>query len=142
MSPAAVICLGNRYLARDDVGPRVFDHLSKMALPVDVELIDGGLCGLDLLRLMEGRQRVVFADALTGLAQAGEIVQLSAEEVASYAGPYGHAAGLPYLVSLLPQVCAAPLPHVVVLGTPCAPDEVTIGALAQRCLELATDGLY
>ncbi|MDD5030994.1 MAG: hydrogenase maturation protease [Rhodoferax sp.] len=142
MRPAAIICLGNRYLAHDDVGPRVFDHLSSMACPAELEVIDGGLCGLDLLRLIEGRRRVVFADTLAGLAQTGEIVRLSSEQIAHYAGPYGHAAGLPYLIKLLPQVCSVPLPAVDLLGTPCQPQDSTIGALAQQCLEVACDGLY
>lgn len=141
MSPVAIICVGNRYLAGDDVGPRVFDHLSSIEVPGDVDIIDGGLCGLDLLRLIEGRRRVVFADAVDGLAPAGGIVQLGGEQLASYAGPYGHAAGLPYLIRMLQQVCRAPLPHIALLGTAGQADESTISVLAQRCLELATDGM-
>jgi hydrogenase maturation protease len=118
------------------VGLRVFDQLSSLEISPEVEVIDGGLCGLDLLRSVEGRSQVVFADAITGLAQAGEIVQLSGEQVAAYAGAYGHAAGLPYLLKMLPQVCCAPLPKIDLLGTPGPADDATISLLAQRCLDL------
>ena len=143
MSGNAIICLGNRYVAGDDVGCRVFDRLSSGELPEEMELVDGGLCGLDLLRLVEGRRRVVFVDALAGLADAGSVVVLSREQVAAYAGGYGHGAGLPYLLRLLPQVCATPLPEIALVGTELmgnAADESVIGDLAARCMEVALHG--
>ena len=145
MSGNAIICLGNRYGAGDDVGCRVFDRLSSDELPEEMELVDGGLCGLDLLRVMEGRRRVVFVDALAGLADAGTVVVLSREQVAAHAGGYGRGAGLPYLLRLLPQVCAAPLPEIALVGTELlggddAADESVIGDLAARCMEVAIHG--
>ena len=140
MAATAVICLGNRYLAADDLGCRVYDYLATQDLPGDIELIDGGLCGLDLLNLVEGRQRVVFVDAVAGIADAGAVVVLSQDQVAAYAGRYGHAAGLPYLLGLLPQVCAAPLPHVALVGGRGGADGPAPEALAARCLQLAMRG--
>ena len=105
-----------------------------------LEVIDGGLCGLDLLRLVEGKHRVVFVDALAGVADAGDIVVLSREQVAGYAGRYGHGAGLPYLMRLLPQVCAAPLPDIALVGAEGIVDEAVISALAARCMEVAIHG--
>ncbi|MBS4098350.1 MAG: hydrogenase maturation protease [Sulfuricella sp.] len=140
MAATAVICLGNRYVPGDDVGCRVFDHLNGSAIPPDVELVDGGLCGLDLLRLVEGRNRVVFVDAVADLADAGEVVVLSSRQVASYAGRYGHGAGLPYLLRLLPQVCAAPLPEIALVGTEGLADESAVRRLAERSMEVAIHG--
>lgn len=140
MASAAIICLGNRYVAGDDIGPRLFDHFSELAVPEDVEIIDGGLCGLDLLRSIEGRRRVVFADAVSGLAPTGEITLLSGAQVAAYAGVYGHAAGLPYLLNMLPRVYCQPLPEITLLGVAGEADADLIASLAQRCLELATHG--
>jgi len=140
MIATAVICLGNRYVAGDDVGCRVFDYLSQTELPREVEVIDGGLCGLDLLRLVEGRRRVVFVDAVAGLAAAGATVVLQQEQVAGYAGRYGHGAGLPYLLRLLPQVCATPLPQIALVGAAGDADEAAVRRLALRCMEVAVDG--
>ena len=136
----AVICLGNRYVAGDDVGCRVFDYLSHSALPEDLELIDGGLCGLDMLRLIEGRRRVVFVDAVAGISDAGAVAVMSQEQVAAYAGRYGHGAGLPYLLRLLPQVCEAPLPEITLVGAESTGDESAIRTLAVRCMEVAALG--
>ena len=140
MADTAIICLGNRYVPGDDVGCRVYDHLAAIPTPSDVEIIDGGLCGLDLLRLVEGKRRVVFADAVAGLAAPREIVVLSREQVADYAGRYGHGAGLPYLLRLLPQVCRPPLPEIALVGAEGGVDEGAIRTLAERCMEIAIHG--
>lgn len=137
---ATVICLGNRFVPGDDAGCRVFDHLAGGVLPPEIELIDGGLCGLNLLGLVEGRRRVVFVDAVAGIAQPGSIVVLGRDQVSAHAGSYGHGAGLPYLLQLLPQVCAAPLPEIALVGAEGALDETAVRALAERCLEVATHG--
>lgn len=147
MNPTAIICLGNRFAPGDDVGCRVYDHLASTPLPADIALIDGGLCGLDLLRVIEGRRRVVFADAVTGMAAADEIVVLNRTEVAAYAESYGHGAGLPYLLHLLPQICPAPLPEIALVGTESQIEaalpvnKATVHAIAARCVELAVHGL-
>ncbi|MFA6497791.1 MAG: hydrogenase maturation protease [Desulfurivibrionaceae bacterium] len=140
MAAVTVICLGNRYVPGDDVGCRVFDYLSGISTPAYVEIIDGGLCGLDLLRSVEGKRRVVFADAVTGMGAPCEIVVLSREQVADYAGSYGHSAGLPYLLRLLPQVCLPPLPEIALVGAEGIVDEGTVRMLAQRCMEIAIHG--
>jgi hydrogenase maturation protease len=137
----AVICLGNRYVPGDDAGCRAYDCLAAMAVPQDIEVVDGGLCGLNLLRLVEGKRRVVFVDAVAGLAESGSIVVLNREQAAAYAGRYGHGAGLPYLLRLLPQVCEAPLPEIALVGLEGTADTPATRALAQRCLEVAIHGI-
>lgn len=131
-----IICLGNRFVPGDDAGCRVFDYLAATA-PRDLEVIDGGLCGLNLLRMVEGKNRVVFVDTVAGMAEPGAIVVLDREQVAACAGSYGHGAGLPYLMSLLPEVCPLPLPEITLVGVEGIADAPTIRALARRCLEIA-----
>lgn len=140
MAAITIICLGNRYVPGDDVGCRVFDYLAGISTPASVEIIDGGLCGLDLLRSVEGRRRVVFADAVTGMGKPGKIVELNREQVADYAERYGHSAGLPYLLRLLPQVCQPPVPDIALVGAEGMVDEGTVRMLAQRCMEIAIHG--
>lgn len=137
MKSSAIICLGNRFVAEDDLGCRVFDYLAGAPCPAEIEVIDGGLCGLDLLSLMEGRPRVVFADAVSGMGKTGEVVVLEREAVAAYARNYGHGAGLPYLLGMLPMACRPPLPQVTLVGAEGPADEATVRALASRCLEIA-----
>ena len=61
-----IICLGNPFVESDSLGPRVFAELSARGLPPGVELIDGGLAGLNLLRFLDDCQRVVLADVVLG----------------------------------------------------------------------------
>jgi hydrogenase maturation protease len=140
LSVAAIICLGNRFAPGDGLGCQVFDQLSIGALPPGVEVIDGGLCGLDLLHVVEGKQRVVFADAVAGVADPEQIVVMDQTAVAAFAKRYGHGAGLPYLLHLLPHVCTAPLPHITLVGACGDADMRTVRAVAKRCVEIAIHG--
>ena len=112
-----IICIGNSLVAQDSAGFRVFLRLAARELPADVELIDGGLCGLDLIRFVEGAERVVFVDAVSGVARPGETVTLDAAQVSALAQvSYGHEAGLPYLLRLLPAACDGPIPPITLVG--------------------------
>ena len=136
-----IVCVGNRYAAQDAAGPKVYDRLVQRALPPGIEVIDGVLAGLDLLRFVEGARRVIFFDAVVGFAQPGNVVVLGAGEAANGAtGPYDHAAGIAYLFRLLPHVCDEAMPEVVLVGIEGDPDDETICAAANTCLEIATSG--
>ena len=109
--PARIICVGNRYRSGDDLGARVYDLLASRTIDAGVELIDGGLLGLNLLRFVDNARRVVFVDAVEGFAAPGAVVALPRQAVAALAdGAWGHAAGLPHLFEFLPHVCENEVP--------------------------------
>lgn len=138
-----IICIGNRYVPEDAIGPFVYERLRRSPLPDDVELIDGGLAGLNLLRLLEGAKRVVFVDRTVGLGAVDEIVVLDAARVAALAeGPFQHSAGLPYLLRMLPAVCEGPLPEIWLVGVEAEnpEEERTIDEAASLALKLAVYG--
>ena len=141
MGMSSIICLGNRYIAGDDLGCRVFNCLSQTPRPPGIEVVDGGLCGLDLLSLMEGKTRVVFADALLASAAPGRIVVLDGGQVAAQASSYGHSAGLPFLLRMMPHAVSPPWPQVALVGADGDADSLTVSAVANRCLEIACHGL-
>lgn len=115
--PVRIICVGNRIAPGDDLGPRVHDLLAGRSLPPGVELIDGGLMGLDLARLVDGTARSVFVDAVEGFAEPGAVVVLPRQQVALLAeGAWGHGAGLPYLFHMLPGLCEDTMPEVILVG--------------------------
>lgn len=112
-----IICVGNSLLADDACGTRVYDLLLKAQIPAGVELIDGGLAGLDLLNLLEDAQRVVFVDRISGFTVENQLLVLNREEVAAEADTYGdHSSGLSYLLRVLPHVSNAPLPEIAIIG--------------------------
>lgn len=130
-----IVCIGNCLLARDAAGPLVYQALRARELPVGVELVDGGLAGLDLLRLVDGVEQVVFVDAVEGRGQPGQVLVLGPDALADAVG-YGHGAGLPALLAVLPQVCQRPLPQVTLVGLEAPFDAAAVDEAATLSLAL------
>lgn len=140
-----IVCVGNRFVAEDALGPRVLERLREGSLAADPEpfqLVDGGLLGLDLLPIVERASHVVFVDAMTGErgADAREVVELRGEpaRLAAAASPssFGHDHGLAFLLRALPHVCDAP-PTWELVGAEGIADDALVCAVAARALELA-----
>ena len=115
---STIICIGNRFVPEDAAGPAVFDRLREMLpLPAGIEVIDGGMAGLNLLPLLEQGGRVVFVDAVKGFSGPGEIVLLDHQEIVQTlsAGHFDHSAGLAYVLTVLPRVCDGDLPEEIAL---------------------------
>ncbi len=113
-----IICIGNRFVEEDAVGPAVYDLLQQMQpLPEDIEIIDGGLMGLNLLPLLERGGRVVFVDAVSGYGRPGEIILLDHRQIleAQSTTRFDHNAGLGYLLAVLPQVYDGEMPEEILL---------------------------
>ena len=63
-----ILGIGNLLLKDEGVGVHVVNRLKDMPLPPDVEVMDGGTMGIDLLYYIEGREKVVVIDT----AKAGD----------------------------------------------------------------------
>ena len=87
---ARILCIGNRFVSGDDFGPRVYDTLAGMTRPADIEIVDGGLAGLNLLRYLEDGLPIVFVDALSGFAPTGEITVIDGADIARQASVVLH----------------------------------------------------
>ncbi|MDK9706751.1 MAG: hydrogenase maturation protease [Desulforhopalus sp.] len=142
---ATIICIGNRFVPEDAAGMAVFDRLQAMRpLPAQVELVEGGLAGLNLLPLLERGGRVVFVDAVRGFAGEGEIVLLTHEEIcqAKAAPHHDHGAGLAYVLAVLPKVYDGELPEeIVLLGLEGRCAVQTVEKAAAMAVVIATKGL-
>jgi Ni,Fe-hydrogenase maturation factor len=87
---------------------------------------------------------VVFVDAVRGFAQEGEIVVLSYREILQSPGQFrfGHDAGLPYLLAVLPKVCDGELPEdIVLLGLEGRCVAKTLEKAAKMSIAIAEHGL-
>ncbi|WP_303721447.1 HyaD/HybD family hydrogenase maturation endopeptidase [Malonomonas rubra] len=77
-----VLGLGNLLMTDDALGGRMIAELEKSyRFPQEVQLLDGGTLGLDLLPYLEGVDKLLVIDALRMGAQAGELFRLEGEEV-------------------------------------------------------------
>lgn len=112
-----IICIGNRLIPGDSDGLAVYDRLLEMNMPPSVELVEGGLAGLNLLPLLEQGGRVVFVDTVSGFGESGTLVVLDYEMIANahYDDHYTHEAGLPYLLKVLPKATEGTMPEEIVL---------------------------
>jgi hydrogenase maturation protease len=140
----AIVCIGNRLVEADQAGLLVYDHLRRQVLPPGVDLVEGGLAGIDLLPLLEQGGRVVFVDQVRGFAAANSIVILRGEEILAEgtAVHFDHQAGLPYLLAVLPQVCEGEMAEEVALvGLEGQCSVATIERAAALCLAIVESGV-
>ncbi len=125
-----IICIGNRMLPSDALGPLVHDLLARSTLPDDTAVIDGGLQGLNLLGAVEGARRVVFVDALTGVRER-KAMRVPRQRALDNAGArFDHGAGLGYLLRAMAVGCDAPPRAWSVVGAAGPADAAVIEAVA------------
>lgn len=112
-----VVCIGNALRDGDRSGPDAFALLTRTGCPTGVEVVDGGLAGLDLLHVMDGMRGVVFIDSVRGFGRPGEVVVLEPNEVVNKSPEaFDHASGIRYLLGVYGEVLSPPLPRVRVVG--------------------------
>jgi hydrogenase maturation protease len=58
-------------MGNDAVGLRVMDHLRQTAPRIDC--VEGGIGGMGLIPLMEGFDRIIIVDAMTGFGKRGDV---------------------------------------------------------------------
>ena len=68
-----VLGLGNILLKDEGVGVHVIRNLQELALPENVEVIDGGTAGLDMLLSEEGSYKLIVIDATKAGGKPGTI---------------------------------------------------------------------
>jgi hydrogenase maturation protease len=81
----AVFGIGNILLSDDGVGVHAINKLrNEYDFPSSVELIDGGTKGLDLLPLLEGRDKVLFVDAANFKKEPGMIDTVIGDRIPAF----------------------------------------------------------
>jgi hydrogenase maturation protease len=116
-SKTVVLGLGNVLHADDGAGAQVIKRLLEDArVPADVELVEGGTLGLELLPYVWDCSRLIVIDAVDVGEAPGTIVRMNAEELNSLPGSSSvHQLGVSDLLVAL-RVLAQREPSVVLLG--------------------------
>jgi hydrogenase maturation protease len=79
---AVVLGIGNTILSDEGVGVRAAEALlERYDLPADVEVIDGGTAGMELLEPLSNLNLLVVLDAVKRGQPAGSIIKLTGPEV-------------------------------------------------------------
>jgi hydrogenase maturation protease len=116
MNKALVLGIGNLLLSDDGVGIHAIRRLrNETQLPANVEIMDGGTLGLNLLGHLEGVSHLLVVDAVEMDKPAGTLIRLAGEQVPAYMAlkMSPHEIGLPDL--LLAAQLRDLYPHEVVI---------------------------
>jgi hydrogenase maturation protease len=122
-----LIGLGNLLLRDEGIGIHAVRALEAgYPLPPGLEIIDGGTAGLDLLPYIEGRDRVLFVDAVNFQKEPGYIGVLENQEIPARLSHKGslHHLGLIDVLAVAQLLDVAPVeicligiqPHLIETG--------------------------
>jgi len=77
-----VIGLGNILMRDEGIGVHTINRFrERYQVPDFVEIVDGGTCGLDLMPVIEGREKVLIVDAVNFEREPGYIDELVNEQI-------------------------------------------------------------
>lgn len=82
-----LIGLGNILMRDEGAGVQAIQYFqAHFTLPADLEVVDGGTAGLDLLPYIEAREAVIFVDAVNFDREPGYIGVLTDEQIPALFG--------------------------------------------------------
>ncbi|MBN1412269.1 MAG: HyaD/HybD family hydrogenase maturation endopeptidase [Spirochaetales bacterium] len=115
--PVLVMGIGNILLQDEGIGIHVIKELRKIILPEYVELLDGGVGGFGLMAWMDGREKIIFIDAIEAKEQPGTLYRLPfSYGDRFFANQHSlHEQTLRGLVSMV-EVLGQSLPEIVLIG--------------------------
>ncbi|MDH4227902.1 MAG: hydrogenase maturation protease [Deltaproteobacteria bacterium] len=128
-----VIGLGNILMGDDGAGIRVIEELSKLQVPANVELMDGGTPGVDLMSIIKKYKKVIIADAVLDTTPGASVRHFHADEITGFGGAMSlHGLGLEAAITLM-KTFGEDLSGVTVVGIPIE--------RAERTMELSVETL-
>jgi hydrogenase maturation protease len=76
-----ILGIGNILLKDEGIGVHVVNKLKEMSFPDNVEVLDGGTAGLDLVDFIAGYKKLIVIDAVTTGDKPGTIYRLTEENL-------------------------------------------------------------
>ncbi len=141
MKKTLVLGVGNLLLSDDGVGIHTIQRLqAAQTLPEEVQILDGGTCGLDLLQFLEGVERLIIVDAAQMGKPPGTVVRMEGEQVPAFLSlkTSPHEIGLPELLFAAKLTDIYPA-EVVVYGV--QPDSLDTSLRLTPAVEARVDEL-
>ncbi|MCQ1534999.1 hydrogenase maturation protease [Methanosarcina sp. KYL-1] len=82
-APVRILGCGSPLMGDDGVGLKVVEALKKTELEglEGLEIIDAGVCGLDLLNLLDGARKVIIVDAILTGSLTGSIHRFNGRDL-------------------------------------------------------------
>jgi hydrogenase maturation protease len=80
-----VLGVGNTLMSDEGVGVHVIERLEAgFTIPKEVQVLDGGVLGMDLLYYLEGIENLLLVDAVEARKEPGTIIRLEDDEVPAF----------------------------------------------------------
>ena len=127
VTPVTVLGIGNIILRDEGFGVRAMEYLNEhFRFPPEVQLLDGGTLGPELLHFITGTEKLLILDAVAGDAPAGTVYRFENDAVMAHFQEKmsSHEIGIQDVLAWL-TVTDRAIPNVVVLGM--QPYEVAAG---------------
>jgi hydrogenase maturation protease len=86
LNKTLILGVGNYILSDDGLSVHVLERLqANNLIPDNIQMVDGGTCGLDLLQYLEGVSNLIIIDAVkTRDGIPGSIIRLDGDQVPAY----------------------------------------------------------
>lgn len=141
-----ILGVGNLLMSDEGVGVHVIQRLrTDYHLPEQVQILDGGTLGMDLLYYLEGVENLLLIDAVQARKEPGALVRLEGDEVPAFLSikVSPHQLGIPDMLAaaklkdVFPQriVLWGVQPELMEIGLDLSPKvESQVGTIIQNIL--------
>lgn len=119
-APVRILGCGSPLMGDDGVGLKVIEALQKTELNEveGLDIIDAGVCGLDLLNLLEEAEKVIIVDAVISGSTPGQVFRIEGSDLiegtASHDVLSAHDMGISDVLKIGREI--QKLPEVIVFG--------------------------
>lgn len=119
-TPVRILGCGSPLMGNDGIGLKVIEALHKTELKdlKDLDIEDAGVCGLDLLNLLEGARKVIIVDAILADSPPGTVHRIEGKDLLDGTEPHPlvsmHDLTITDVLKIGEQVQS--LPEVVAIG--------------------------
>ena len=112
-----ILGVGNYLMGDEGVGVHVIQHMSKMDLPVEVDILDGGTGGFLLLNCFEAYKSIVFVDATMDGQDEGTISWIKPKFASDFPSALSvHDVGLKDMIEAVYLMDEKPDMHLVTIS--------------------------
>ncbi len=118
MEKIIVLGIGNILLRDEGFGVRVVEELTRRyRFPENVQVLDGGTLGMELLRYLMGADKLVLVDAVAGELPPGSLYEFKNEAVKAYFKEKVsmHELGIQDVLAAL-DILEKPIKEVMIIG--------------------------
>lgn len=79
-----IIGFGNKFRSDDGIGIRVIKELEKLEFFKDIEIIDGGTSGTDLVFLAKNCEKIIIIDAIDTGKNTGDVINIKIDDIEEF----------------------------------------------------------